>query len=246
MKSTTFLSTMFVATVLLFACSCNSGSEKESEEATKDTTTAVPETVTPAPPAVMPGPANLMVVKHRVANFAKWKPGFDAHDSVRLANGLHKYVIGRGVDDSNMVLVALRVDDVQKAREVGASAELRARMKKAGVTSVPSIDFTESVFSDTTPVQSTIRLQVSHRVKDWTAWKKVFDAHKQNRLDAGLSDRVVAHAIGDDKAVRLVFAVADLEKAKAFVNSQELKDRMAEGGVEGKPDIFFFTIVQRD
>lgn len=244
MKPTKSLATIIVATGFLLLCSCNSEGEK-ADETTADSTTATTETTTTAP-SVMPGPANLMVVKHKVANYTKWKPGFDSHDSTRLANGLHKYVIGRGIDDSNMVLVALRVDDVSKAKEVAASPELKDRMKKAGVTGVPDIDFTESVFSDTTPVQTQVRLQVSHKVKDWDAWKKVFDAHKQARMDAGLSDRVVAHTIGDNKSVRLVFAVSDMEKAKTFINSQELKDRMAEGGVEGKPNFFFFTIVQRD
>jgi hypothetical protein len=246
MKPTKLFATMIVATAMLFVYSCNSEGEKKADETTADSTTVTTETTTPVTPSVMPGPTNMMVIKHKVANYAKWKPGFDAHDSARLANGLHKYVIGRGIEDSNMVLVALRMDDINKAKEVGASPDLKARMKKAGVTGVPDIDYTESVFSDTTPVQTAIRLQVSHKVKDWDAWKKVFDAHKQARMDAGLIDRVVAHTIGDPKAARLVFAVSDMEKAKAFINSQELKDRMAEGGVEGKPSFFFFTVVQRN
>ena len=42
-----------------------------------------------------------------------------------------------------------------------------------------------------------------------------------------------------------VFAVADVAKAKAFMNSDDLKHRMNEAGVEGPPDVFMYKIAQR-
>jgi uncharacterized protein YeaO (DUF488 family) len=99
--------------------------------------------------------------------------------------------------------------------------------------------------NDTTAIQSTVRVMVRHKVKDWDIWKKAFDSHMQTRMDAGLTDRVVAHSVGDNHSVTLVFAVSDKAKAKAFMNSDDLKTKMKEGGVEGAPDMFFYQVVQK-
>ena len=118
-------------------------------------------------------------------------------------------------------------------------------MKEIGVTGTPVIDFLESVMNDTTAIQQTIRVMIRHKVKDWDAWKKSFDSHKQVRIDAGLTDRVISYTVGDNHHVTLVFAVADMDKAKAFMNSQDLKDKMKEAGVDGQPDFFFYKIAQK-
>jgi hypothetical protein len=183
-----------------------------------------------------------MIVIHKVANYAKWLPAYEAHDSARLANGLHSYIIARGTEDSNKVLVAMRMDDADKAKTVAASPDLKARMKKGGVTGVPTMDFLELVMNDTTALSATTRLMVRAKVKDWDAWKKSFDSHKQARVDAGLTDRAVGHTVGDNHNVTLVFAVSDMAKAKEFMNSKDLKDRMAEAGVDGPPTSFFYKI----
>ena len=126
-----------------------------------------------------------------------------------------------------------------------ADPAMQEVMKKAGVMGKPVIDFIEAVMNDTTALQQTTRLMIRATVSDWDAWKKGFDAHKQKRTDAGLTDRVVAHTVGDTKNVTLVFAVEDMANANAFLNSQDLKDRMKESGVQGKPDVFFYKIVQK-
>ena len=86
---------------------------------TKDTSTTET-TTTPAAPEVVntivTTPQNMMTALHKVSNFAKWKASYDEHDSMRLANGIHSYVIGRGVQDTNMVLVAVKADDMAKAK----------------------------------------------------------------------------------------------------------------------------------
>jgi hypothetical protein len=245
MKQAKFLTTICVAG-MLFLSSCNSGADKKADENAADTTAVKTDTSAAAPAATTPsGPTNIMTIKARVANYAKWKPSYDSHDSIRQANGLHNYVIARGVEDSNMVLVALKMDDVDKAKAMAASPEMKERMKKGGITGPATMDFTTTVMNDTTAIQQTVRLMVKHKVKDWDAWKKAFDDHKQARIDAGLTDRVVGYTVGDNHSVTLVFAVADMAKAKAFINSKDLKDKMKEGGVEGQPSFFFYRIVQK-
>ncbi len=241
MKHGKFFATLAIAASVLLL-SCNSGGDKKVSDTPVDTSTVKKDTV-PAP--VPSGPASIMTITHKVTNYAKWKLAYDEHDSARLAHGLHNYVIARGLGDSNMVMVALKMDDVTKAKEMGGSKELMDRMKKGGVTGPASIDYTEAVMDDTTAIQQTVRLMIKHKVKDWDAWKKAFDDHKQARLDAGLTDRVVAHTAGDDHRVTLVFAVADVDKAKAFIKSKDLKDKMSQAGVDGPPSFFFYRIAAK-
>ncbi len=246
MKHFKFLAQLCAVSAVLLLSACNNAGDKKTDTAAADTTATKKDSVVAPPPApVAAGPTMVMTVTHKVANYAKWKPGYDAHDSARLANGLHNYVIARGIDDSNMVMVAMKMDDVTKARAMTGDKDMKARMAKAGVIGVPSFDFLEAVMNDTTAIQQTARLMVKHKVKDWDAWKKSFDEHKQVRVDAGLTDRVVSHTVGDNHSVTVVFAVADVAKAKAFLGSKDLKDKMAAAGVEGKPTSFFYKIAAK-
>jgi hypothetical protein len=238
MRHVKFLATLAVAAGILLL-SCNSAEEKKGSDTPVDSSMAKKDTVpVPAPS----GPMMIMTITHKVTDYAKWKSGYDGHDSVRVAHGLHNYVIARGYEDSNMVMVALKMDDVSKAKEMTGSKEMTDRMKKAGVTGPVSLDYAEMVMNDTTAIQQTVRLMIKAKIKDWGVWKKAFDDHKQARMDAGLTDRVVGHTVGDDHRVTLVFAVADVDKAKAFIKSKDLKDKMNKSGVEGPPTFFFYRI----
>ena len=187
----------------------------------------------------------MMVARHRVANFAKWLSSYEAHDSLRLANGLHSYVIGRGVEDSNMVLVAVKVDDLAKAKEFGKSNELKEAMKKGGVTGTPKVMFSTTAFQDTGNISSDIRSMSTFTVKNWDAWKSSFDSGRQMRMDNGVVDRVYAHDADDDKKVTVVVAVMDTAKAYAFWKSDLLKQRRAASGVIGQPERFNYRLVKR-
>jgi len=237
MKHVNMLIKLLFSAMLVLVISCNSGGDKKDSKTAADSTPPV--VVAPAPPK------DVMTIKHKVANFAKWKLAYDAHDSARLASGLHNYVVSRGVDDSNMVLIGLHMDDLDKAKAFGADPKLKDVMQKAGVTGAPEMGYRHSVFSDTSTIPQIMRVMIKHKVKDWDAWKKAFDEHKQARMDAGLTDRVVSYDIADNHMVTLVFAVSDVAKAKAFMKSKDLADKMKAGGVEGPPSIFFYNVVQK-
>ena len=247
MKQVRFLATSFAASMLMLLSSCNPGEDKKTEETTTntptETTTAAekaPETTTPAKPS------NVMVMQFKVADFAKWQSKYESkeRDSIRRASGLTNYVVGRGLDDANKVIVFLKMEDAGKAKALTASQGMKDRMKEAGVTGTPSFNYMEVVMDDNSPIEQTNRLLMLEKVKDWDAWKKEFDQNKQLRTDGGLIDRGIGHAVDDNHKVSVVFAVMDMAKAKAFLQSKELKDKMEKAGVEGKPVPFFYNIVK--
>ena len=205
-----------------------------------DTTAAVK---APEPqPVTKPG--NVLIIQEKVANFAKWKPMYESNDSIRRSYGLSNYIIGRGMSDSNKLVVILRMDDPNKAKELTTSQGMKDRMKKAGVSN-PTFSYLNVVLNDSTPIEQTARVMMTHKVKDWDAWKKVFDSHKQARIDAGLIDRGLGYSVDDNHMVSIVFAITDMAKAKAFLSSPDLKAKMTEAGVEGAPTSVFYNIVQK-
>jgi hypothetical protein len=187
----------------------------------------------------------MMLVKHKVKDYTAFKTVYDAHDSVRLANGVHSYVLGRGMDDSMMVLVALKADDLEKAKAFSKDAALKTAMQKAGVVGAPEISFINVVWQDTVNVGSIPRVISSFTVKDWDTWKKLFEEGKQERNENGAVDRQYGHDADDNHKISLVTALTDVEKAKAYWGSDALKKRRDAAGLTSEPRRFIFTIVQR-
>jgi hypothetical protein len=190
-------------------------------------------------------PENMLVVTHKVSNYAKWKTSYDEHDSARIANGIHSYVIGRGLKDSNMVMVALKVDDTAKAKAFGKDPGLKKAMQKGGVMGSPTIALNTMVFQDTVTIASDIRSRTTFMVKDWAAWQKAFEEGKQERLENGITVRAYGHQLDNDKKVVLVTALTDTAKAFAYYKSDMLKKRRAASGVIGEPDRFLYRVVKR-
>ncbi len=82
-----------------------------------------------------------MLVRHKVADFAKWKPVYDAHLSARQKAGLNEEHIFRNADDPNEVLLLFSMEDLDKAKAFTASDDLRQAMEKAGVSEKPDVYF---------------------------------------------------------------------------------------------------------
>lgn len=55
---------------------------------------------------------------------------------------------------------------------------------------------------------------IRHKVRDFNAWKKGFDAHAPKRAEAGLSDKQVLRNADDGNEVVLLFDAKDLALAK--------------------------------
>ena len=235
---------MLIYSMICLLASCSGGG---TENKTSTDTTAVDTTKMVVAPKVttITTPVNMLVVTHKVSNYAKWKVAYDAHDSARLANGIHSYVIGRGFKDSNMIMVALKVDDTVKAKAFAKDAGLKKAMQKGGVMGMPTVTLTTMLFQDTATISSDLRSRTTFMVKDWAAWQKSFEEGNQERMDNGITTRAYGHNSDNDKKVVLVTAVLDTAKAFAYYKSDMLKKRRAASGVVGEPVRFLYRVVQR-
>ncbi len=86
-----------------------------------------------------------VVIKHRVANFAKWKQVFDDRAENRRRYGLDSGWVTHSRADPNEVVVILRCLDLTRAQEFFQSDELHRDMKQAGVIEAPELYFLEEV-----------------------------------------------------------------------------------------------------
>ncbi len=229
------------AALLLFTISCNDAPEEPAtDETTGDTAVAA---TTPATEPAAAAPQTIMIARHKVKDYAKWKASYDAHDSFRLAHGMHSFVIGRGVEDPNMLLVAVKADDVEKAKAFSKDPDLKKAMEAGGVIGNPKI-LVANVPSLRTNSSSDLRSISFITVKDWENWKSHFESNKQSRLENGLEDRGYGHDVDDNHKVVVVYSVLDSAKGRAYQKGPLMKQRLDSSGVVGTPDRFWYRVVQ--
>jgi antibiotic biosynthesis monooxygenase (ABM) superfamily enzyme len=83
-------------------------------------------------------------------------------------------------------------------------------------------------------------LIVKHRVANFEAWKKEFDAMKPVRAKHGWAGHIVLQDAADPNVVTIVNRVKTLDGAKSYGASPELRAAMQRAGVQGMPDISFW------
>lgn len=236
---------LFMAVLFLF--SCNGNEEKKTTDTMSSdsaVTTAPPTTPDPPKSTISTAEQNIIIVKHKVANYAKWKMSYDAHDSMRLSFGVHSYVIGRGAMDTNMVMVVTKVDDLAKAKAFAKDPSLKQAMQKGGVVSAPSVSFVTITYMDSA-VTGPLRSITTFEVKDWAAWQKAFMEGNQERIDNGIMLRAYGHDADLNNKVTLVTAIMDTAKASAYWKSDMLKKRREAAGVISTPSRFIYNVAQR-
>jgi len=92
----------------------------------------------------------------------------------------------------------------------------------------------------------TAAILVSYSVADFDHWKATFDSHEPDRIGAGYVGHHINRAENDPNSISLYLAVGDMEKAKAFAASDELKAAMQEAGVTSVPDFLWVKPVAED
>lgn len=233
-----FLKPLLILVFMVTVLSCKNNKTEKVEEPKK-----MEEPVMPVAPVFTP--FDVIVIKHKVANYDKWLLAYNAHDSIRQSYGITHFVIGRGMENENMIIVIDKMNDIKKAKEFSTLPSLKDAMKKAGVMGVPTFSFYNVIRNDDSKINIKDRLMVTHKVKDFDAWLKVYDAEgTAKRMEEGLIDRGMARSVDDPNMVTLVFAISDMKKAKVAITSEAKKKVMMDAGVVGAPEMFYYKLVE--
>ena len=82
---------------------------------------------------------------------------------------------------------------------------------------------------------------VRHKVRDFSQWKRGYDAHLRKRGEAGLTEKYLLRGAKDPNEVIILFEAKDLKRAEDFAGSSDLRETMRKLGVVDKPDIHFLN-----
>ena len=89
-----------------------------------------------------------------------------------------------------------------------------------------------------------VAVMVQHPVADFDTWKTGFDAHEGARRDAGILGHHINRSQDEPNSLSVYMAVSDLDRARAFSSSPDLKSAMEEVGVTGPPEFMWMTPVR--
>ena len=82
-----------------------------------------------------------------------------------------------------------------------------------------------------------MNLIVQHTVRDYDAWKAVFDEHQAVRTRHGAIGHLLYRGADDPNEVTIVNHFPSREQAEAFAADPSLKEAMELGGVISEPRI---------
>lgn len=80
---------------------------------------------------------------------------------------------------------------------------------------------------------------IRHKVKDYIAWRKVFDEYETMRKAGGEQGATVVQVVGDPNDVIVINTWRSMDAAETFLANSELKIAMEKAGVEGKPEFIY-------
>jgi hypothetical protein len=86
-------------------------------------------------------------------------------------------------------------------------------------------------------------LAVRHNVRDYAAWRKVYDELEPLRTQYGCTAQRVMQLPDDDNALFITHDFPTAEQAGGFAHDPALRAGMEAAGVEGAPRIEIYTDV---
>ncbi len=183
-------------------------------------------------------PTAAVVVTHDVESYERWKQAFDAHADKRRTFGITNTHINRDAENPNHLSIYLAGTDATKLDAFLKSRDLADTMVGAGVKGPPHIAAITPV-EDHTQKKPAAGVIVRHTVKDFDAWKRVFDGDAERRKQAGIIGHAVNRGVADPNLVVVYLQAESLDSLRTFTSSPDLKQTMQNAGVIGKPDLMF-------
>jgi quinol monooxygenase YgiN len=90
-----------------------------------------------------------------------------------------------------------------------------------------------------------ITLVVHHRVRDYDAWKPVFDEHEDVRREHGAAEHRIYRMLDDGDMVAIHLDFPSVDAARGFMADPSLGEALERGGVEGEPGHGFLELTER-
>ena len=82
---------------------------------------------------------------------------------------------------------------------------------------------------------------IRHKEKNFPEWKRGYVNHLPKRVEAGLTEKYLLRGDQDPTEVVILFEAQNLNRARAFAESTDLRETMQKVGFVDKPDIYFLN-----
>lgn len=86
---------------------------------------------------------------------------------------------------------------------------------------------------------------VRHTVTDYAKWKPLFDQHGEIRQQFGIKGGNLFRVTNSPNEVVILFEIEDPDQARAFMQSDDLRDTMQRAGVTGSPEVLFLEKIEQ-
>lgn len=80
---------------------------------------------------------------------------------------------------------------------------------------------------------------IIHKIEDYDKWRPVFDEHMESRRDSGSKEAHVFRSADNPDEIVILYKWDNLDNAKKFFASSDLKAKMESAGLKGMPNIHF-------
>ncbi len=88
-----------------------------------------------------------VIVRHKVADYGKWKQTFDAYLNHRMAAGETGFRVFQSIEDPRDVTVLLDWENTESARRFMQSDDLRKTMQNAGVVGNADVSYVQDALN---------------------------------------------------------------------------------------------------
>ena len=83
------------------------------------------------------------------------------------------------------------------------------------------------------------------KVADYEKWKQIFDKHGSVRKSKGSKGAMIYRDSKDPKQLVVVTEWENMEAAKNFSMSDDLKNTMKKAGVMGLPKLYYIDVIEK-
>ena len=81
-----------------------------------------------------------LIVRHRIAEYEKWKPAFDHHETVRANYNIRLVAVGKDLDDPANIVAVFNSNQASNFTDFLEKSNLKDVMHDTGVISEPVVD----------------------------------------------------------------------------------------------------------
>ena len=142
-----------------------------------------------------------------------------------------------------MVWVYCLATDPERLRAFAASDALAQAMHDSGVTDEPTIIVMQPMSRDLVSGRLLPGIIVMHEVRDYDAWRVVYDELDEYRRASGIVGLAVCREYVYPNQIIVYHQAEEVESLRAFVDSTELNEAMVSAGVVREPDVHFIRVV---